>query len=312
MSDPRFFLNKGPFTAKQIAERTNSQVIGNEAVLVHNIATLSAAKNGDISFFSNKKYVSDLRNTRASVCICSKEFVETAPEGCILIVNDNPYYAYAEVTHMFFDSAIPKHFIADSSKVNASVKIKDATVGEFSIIAEGAEIGSNVTIGNNVSIGEGVVIGEGTVIKDNVTITHAIIGKNCLIYTGSRIGQDGFGFAPSANGIKKVLQLGRVIIEDNVEVGANTTIDRGAIEDTLIGAGTKIDNLVQIGHNVHVGKNCFIVAQAAIAGSCEIGDHVMIGGQVGIAGHLKVGNNVMIAGQSGVISDIEAKSVVGG
>jgi UDP-3-O-[3-hydroxymyristoyl] glucosamine N-acyltransferase len=310
--DSRFFKNNGPFSIKEIAAEIDAEVIGNESVLIKDLATLSAAGPGCLAFLANKKYVSEFKVTKASACICSKDATQFAPPGITLLVSDNPYYAYALVTHLFYAESQRGSKIAKSAIIPNSANIKDCSVGEFTVIGENVEIGSGCFVGNNVNIGDGVVIGDGTIIKDGVTITNAIIGSRCLIYSGARIGQDGFGFAPSLCGIKKVLQLGRVIIEDNVEIGANSTIDRGAIEDTIIGSGTKIDNLVQIGHNVKIGKNCFIVAQVGIAGSTEVGNGVMIGGQAGLSGHIKIGDGSMISGQSGVISDLEKKSIVGG
>ena len=312
MIDPRFFKNKGPISVKEIAEHTKSEIIGNSSVLINNIATLATAKAGDITFLENKKYISDFKSTKESVCIFRPEANTYAPENVALLVNNNPYYAYAEVTHLFFGSSEQTSTLATSAAIHATAKIANASVGEFTVIFENAEIGNNCMIGNNCFIGKGVIIGDNTVIRDNATISHSIIGKNCLLYPGVRIGQDGFGFAPSPTSIKKVLQLGRVIIEDDVEIGANSTIDRGAIGDTVVGAGTKIDNLVQIGHNVKIGKNCFIVSQTGIAGSTEVGNNVMLGGQTGIACHIKIGDNTMIAAQSGVMSDVESKSILGG
>jgi UDP-3-O-[3-hydroxymyristoyl] glucosamine N-acyltransferase len=197
--------------------------------------------------------------------------------------------------------------ISSRANIHASVKI-----GLNTIIEEDVVIGEGTVIEHNSTIHRGVVIGKNCHISSNCTVSHAIIGDNCTIYPGARIGQDGFGYAPSSKGIKKVMQLGRVILQDFVDVGTNTCIDRGAIEDTIIMAGTKLDNLIQIAHNVQIGRNCFFAAQVGIAGSVTIGDQAMVGGQVGIAGHLSLGNGVMIAAQSGIMNDCNDNSTLMG
>jgi len=313
MADVNFFKNCGPFSANDLAEHTQSKIIGDATVKVTDINTLESAKSGEISFFSNSKYKRAFAQTKASVCICDDASIELAPRGMTLLVNSNPYAAYALVTQKFYKPLPAQATIAKTAVLDASASIGVKThISDFAVIGRNVKIGSNCFIGANTVLCDGVSIGDNTKIMHNVTISHTLIGNNCAIYSGCRIGQDGFGYAPSSLGITKVEQLGRVVIGNHVEIGANSTIDRGAIEDTIIGDGTKIDNLVQIGHNVQIGRNCFIVAQVGIAGSVIIEDGVMIGGQSGIAGHLTIGKGCMLAAKSGIMSDLEPGSTVGG
>jgi UDP-3-O-[3-hydroxymyristoyl] glucosamine N-acyltransferase len=314
MVDQRFFIKKKETIAvSELAEITQSKILGDNSLNVSGIATLSLAKAGDLSFFTNNKYKSDFIATQASVCICDAEAATFAPQGLTLMINANPYYAYALVTQALYHNKEVVGYIAKQAVIHATAQVgENSTISEFAVIGENVKIGKNCFIGAHTHINDGVQIGDNTKIMHNVTLTHTIIGNNTTIFSGCRIGQDGFGYAPSQQGIIKVEQLGRVIIGNHIEIGANTTIDRGAIEDTAIGDGTKIDNLVQIGHNVHIGRNCFIVAQAGIAGSTIVGDGVMIGGQAGLAGHITIGKGVKIAAQSGIMSNLEPGAVVGG
>lgn len=313
MADSRFFINKGPFSIKELASISGSTIVGDESLMLNDLTTLEAAKSGDISFLSNTKYLNDFRQSKASACITEERFVKEAPQGITLLINANPYNAQAIIASKFYPSTVHDAHINDKAIISKSAKIgKNCCIEALAVIGDNAEIGDNVYIGNCVTIGNGVIIGDNTEIRSNSTITHAIIGKNCIMHYGVRIGQDGFGFATHAKGVTKVEQLGRVIVDNHVEIGANTCIDRGAIGDTHIGEHTKIDNLVQIGHNVKIGKYCFIVSQTGIAGSTQVGDKVMIGGQAGLAGHVKIGSGSMIAARGGIMSDLEAGSVVGG
>jgi UDP-3-O-[3-hydroxymyristoyl] glucosamine N-acyltransferase len=295
MADKRFFRINKTYTTGELAKLLACEIVGNAELKIEDIATLENADNTHITFLANRKYIAQFKTSKAGACICSREFIEQAPKDIVMLIANDPYSTYAQLTQILYGSN------ADTGKISKNA-----------FIAETADIGKNVSIAAGAFIGDGVVIGNNTVIMQNTSITHAIIGDDCLIYPGVCIGQDGFGFAPNHQGIKKVLQLGRVVIGNQVEIGANTCIDRGAIDDTIIGYGTKLDNLVQIGHNVKIGKNCMMAAQVAIAGSAEIGNNCMIGGQAAVAGHLKVGNNCMIAGQSGIISNLQTGSVVGG
>jgi UDP-3-O-[3-hydroxymyristoyl] glucosamine N-acyltransferase len=311
--DNRFFKRFGSFEVKAIAEAVAGQVYGDESFLVNDLGTLKDAKEDQISFISNQKYLEDFKSSKAGVCLLEEQHLAIKPESMIAIVVANSYEAYAKVATLFYPPQEVESFIADSAVVAKSAKLADGVyIGHNVVIEEDVEIGAGSSIGHNSTILAGVVIGKNTKIAANATISHALIGDNCIIHPGVRIGQDGFGFAPSAKGILKVEQLGRVIVGNDVEIGANTCIDRGAIEDTVIQNGTKIDNLVQVAHNVRIGYSCFIAGQAGIAGSTEIGNGVMIGGQVGFAGHIKIGDRTKIAAQSGVIGELPANSMVGG
>lgn len=271
MADQRFHDNKGPFSLSELAVIVECDLDGaHKDIQIEDVASLSNAEAGQITFLDNVKYKSDLPNSKATACILSSQMVESAPEGMVCLVTDKPYKAYARVAQKFY----PGH--------------------------QGGFIHPTAVIEDNVEIGENCHIGA------HVTISHAIIGNNVTIHNGARIGQDGFGFAIDETGCVPVPQLGRVIIEDHVNVGANTCIDRGAGPDTVIGAGTIIDNLVQIGHNVQIGKGCIIVAQTGISGSTKIGDYCVFGGQSGVAGHLNIGMGVQVGAQSGVTKDVSA------
>lgn len=295
------------------AIKSISKILGNENAVINSVAPIETAVAGEITSFHNKKYIDKLKNTKSSVCIIKEEDVHHAPEGLNLIISEDPYYTYSEVLNLFYKDEEPSKEIDTSARVAKSSTIAaGATIDHGAVISEGVEIGENCYIGANAYIGKGVKIGANTIIKPNSSIEYAIIGEKCLIHSGVRIGQDGFGFAFYQGKHHKVKQIGCVKVGNNVEIGANTTIDRGAVADTTIGEGTKIDNLVQIGHNVKIGNHCIIVAQTGIAGSTELGDYVVVGGQVGIAGHIKIGDGVQIAAQSGVKDNVPPKTVIGG
>ncbi|MBS0236500.1 MAG: UDP-3-O-(3-hydroxymyristoyl)glucosamine N-acyltransferase [Proteobacteria bacterium] len=308
-----FFERHGPFTIKQLAEIAECEVIGDNQMLIYDVATLSSADVGNITFLSNSKYLPQLPITKASACIMEQRHVDNTPKGMIMLISDNPYASYAKVAATFYPNDKPKASISDKAVISSKAKLgANCQVEPFAHIADDVEIGDDCYIGSGTYIAPGVKIGSGTYIAANVTISHAIIGKNCLIHPGARIGQRGFGWAPSKRGVLEVPQLGSVVIGNNVEVGANSCIDRGTLEDTTIGDSTKIDNLVQLGHGVVVGSHCFLAGQVGIAGSTVVGNGVMFGGQVGVAGHLKIGNGVMLLAQSGAMRDIPDKMVAAG
>ncbi len=309
MADKRFFKLSGPFDLEEIARISESKIAegADSSKVINDVAPLGTARDSDISFLDNKKYIDDFQNTNAGACFVSEKLASKAPKGTICLISSNPYKSYALAARYFY----PKTEITQNISDRAIVK-DTAKIGDNCIINAGAYIGDNVIIGDNCIVNSNAVIednvelGNECVIGSNTTISHAILGNQVVIYPGACIGQRGFGFAIDPKGFVNVPQLGRVIIEDDVEVGANSTIDRGAGPDTIIGRGTRIDNLVQIGHNVKVGMGCVIVAQVGISGSSEIGDFVMVGGQTGIAGHLKIGSGAKIAAQSGVMRDVPA------
>ena len=305
-----FELQEQP-TAAQIAEWTGGEIAtgGDETKRITSIAPLHAARDGDLSFLDNTKYLQAFLETKASVVLIAKKFADRVPENVTAIVVQTPYAAYAEVVGRLIPAALKARaefagaqstaHVHPDARLEEGVRIEPgAVVGPDAQIGMGTLIGANAVIGRSVSIGRECVVGSGA------TITHALIGDRVIIHPGVRMGQDGFGFALGPSGHKKVPQIGRVILQDDVEVGANSTIDRGANHDTVVGEGTKIDNLVQIGHNVKIGRHCIIVAQTGISGSAELGDFVLCGGKSGINGHVKIGDAAQIAGTSNVADDV--------
>lgn len=315
MADPRFFSVAGPFTLARLAEISGAEVAAGAdlAAEFRDVAALETAGAGEISFLDNRKYIAAFESSRAGAAIIPPDLADKAPAGMALLLAKDPYRAYAKVAQAFHPRPAPVPGIAASAVIDPSAILGEGCqVDPNAVIGAGAEIGTRCRIGANVVIGHGVVLGDDCLIGANATVQFAIIGSRVNIYPGARIGQDGFGFAMGAQGHLKVPQLGRVMIGDDVEIGANTTIDRGAGPDTVIGVGCMIDNLVQIGHNVQLGRGCVIVAQVGISGSTRFGDFVAAGGQSGFAGHLKIGAGAKIAAQGGVIGDIDAGATVGG
>ena len=315
MADQRFFNRLGPFTLTQLAALADAELVNGaeKGVEYVDIAPLDRADKTEVSFFDNRKYLGQFRASKAGVILVRPEFASEAPLQTVLLVSNDPYRAYAKVAQAFYPFSAPKTFCHPSAVIEPSAKLGEkCEVGAGVYIGNFVEIGDRVKVGPNASVMDGVTIGDDVVIGANVTISHCVMGHRVTILPGTRIGQDGFGFAMSAAGHERVPQLGRVIIEDDVDIGANAAIDRGAGPDTVIGAGSKIDNLVQIAHNVKVGRGCVITGQCGISGSTKLGDFVSMGGQSGIAGHLTIGAGAQIAAQSGVIGDVSSGVVVGG
>ncbi|PKU25788.1 UDP-3-O-(3-hydroxymyristoyl)glucosamine N-acyltransferase [Telmatospirillum siberiense] len=315
MADPRFFAKVGPFTLAELAQRCGAELAAgaDPGKTVVDVAPLDAAGGDHISFLDNKKYVEAFTVSRAGACLVHPSMASKAPAGMALLLSSDPYRAYAMVAAAFYPPPVVEPGVAPGAHVDSTAVLgAGVRVEAGAVIGARAEIGAGSLIGPNAVIGAGVVLGENCIIGANATVSHAIVGRRVNIYPGVRIGQDGFGFSMGAAGHLKVPQLGRVLIEDDVEIGANATIDRGAGPDTVIGAGSKIDNLVQIGHNVRLGRGCVLVALVGISGSARLDDFVVVGGQVGIAGHLHIGAGVQIAAQSGVMRDIEKGQTVGG
>ncbi|HEX6956861.1 MAG TPA: UDP-3-O-(3-hydroxymyristoyl)glucosamine N-acyltransferase [Ferrovibrio sp.] len=315
MADPRFFERAGPFTLGELADRIGAKLAASEKAtqLVADVASLDQAGPDQITFLDNPKYVAAFAATKAGACIVHQKHAGSAPVGLALLVSPNPYLSYARAAQLFYPPPRPVAGIHPTAVIGADVKLApDISIGPFTVIGDGAEIGSGASVGASCHIGRNVVIGSGCRIGHSVTLTHCQIGARVTLHPGVRIGQDGFGFAPDPSGHVKVPQLGRVLIGDDCEIGANTTIDRGSGPDTVIGPGCWIDNLVQIGHNVTLGRGCIVVAQAGIAGSTQLGDFVVLAAQSGIAGHLKLGTGARVGAKAGVMTDIPAgESFVG-
>jgi UDP-3-O-[3-hydroxymyristoyl] glucosamine N-acyltransferase len=287
----------------EIVDLVGGQFDGDRNRAINSVGPLASAANDQLSFLSNRKYAAELATTAAGAILVPRKL-----EGCDSrwIRVDDPYFAFAKImTRWFSNRPRPKGIsakamVADSAKVGENVAL-----GHFAVIGENVVIGSDVTIFQNVSIEADSVIGDDCIIYPNVVIYDGTrIGHRCIIHSGVVIGSDGYGFATHGGKHHKIPQIGIVRIEDDVEIGAGTTIDRAALGETVIGEGTKIDNLVQIGHNVKVGKHCLLVSQVGIAGSTELGDYVAVAGQSGFSGHLKIGNRVQVAAKSAVLEDV--------
>jgi UDP-3-O-[3-hydroxymyristoyl] glucosamine N-acyltransferase len=306
IGDARFFARSGPHRLAAVAE-TARGVAPSSDLMLYGLAPLQAAGPHDVSFLDNRRYAAALEKTMAGAVILHPDMQSRLPSTAVAIVTTEPYVAWARVAALFHPTppvspgVHPSAIVAEGALVDPT-----AEIGPLAIIEAGSEIGPRCRIGPGAIIGSGVVIGPDCRIGAHASLSHALLGARVYVYPGARVGQEGFGFATTKTGFLTVPQLARVILEDDVEVGANTTIDRGSTRDTVIGAGSRLDNLVQIGHNVVIGRNCVVVAQVGIAGSTEIGDFVQIGGQAAIAGHLRVGQGARIGGQSGVMSDVPA------
>jgi len=307
MADRSFFDNAGPFALSDLAGIAEAELgPGSDgARQFKDVAPLDMAGPEDVSFLDNRRYVSQFAESKAGACIVHPEFAERAPAGMLLLLTKRPYRGYAKIAQAFYPLPKPRPGVHPSAVVDDS-----AEVGEGSEIAAGVVIGPRAVIGRgcrieaNTVVGEAVAVGDGTTIGPNVSLAFCRIGRACQIHAGARIGTRGFGFSMDPEGFVDVPQLGRVLVEDGVEIGANTTIDRGAGPDTVIGAGAKIDNLVQIGHNVRIGRGCVLVAQSGIAGSTVLQDFVAVAAQAGVSGHLKVGMGAQIGAQAGVMRDV--------
>ena len=314
MADPRFYDNRGPF---RLAELCNAAGLSlppqsNPETLVFDVAGLAQAGPQHLTFFDGKAARTDFSSSKAGVCIVRDRALELGSSGAILLRSANVPRAFAGVARLFY----PEHehgIAAQPVAIHSSARLgKDVVLAPGVVIGAGADIGDGVRIAANAVIGRGVSVGRRSEIGAHAALGFCHLGDEVLIQSGARIGGSGFGFASAADGHIKIPQLGRVIIQDRVEVGANSTIDRGALGDTVIGEGTKIDNLVQIGHNTKTGRHCVIVGQTGISGSVVLGDFVIVGGMVGIADHVTIGDGARLAARTGVTRDLEAGRDYGG
>ncbi|PDH46982.1 MAG: UDP-3-O-(3-hydroxymyristoyl)glucosamine N-acyltransferase [Bacteroidetes bacterium MED-G13] len=302
-------------TLANLALKLNGDIVGDSEIKLNNIAKIEDAKKGDITFLSNKKYLPWLKKTKASLIIVNKDFDIKMYKSLNFLCVEDSYLAFNQLLQLFNEVKKNQPEISKYSLVQKSSSIgKNVHVGNFSVVGNNCNISDSVVINDNVTIGNNISIGSNTILNTGVRVyDDTKIGDNCIIHSNSVIGSDGFGFAPNNNGeYTKTPQIGNVIIGNNVEIGSCTTIDRATIGSTIINEGVKIDNLVQIAHNVEIGKNTVIAAQSGISGSTKIGKNCQIGGQVGFAGHIDIGNNVKINGGSGVFSNIKDNSIVRG
>ncbi len=306
---------KMKFTATQISEILDGVIDGNPNEEVHKLSKIEEGEKGSLTFLSNPKYQSYLYTTKASIAIVNNDFVlESAIETTLIKVED-AYKAFSKLLEVYNQIKLDKTGIESPNFINDNAKIgEDVYIGALSYIGDNVSIGNGVKIYPNTFIGDNVIIKDGTTVFAGAKIySESQIGKNCIIHSGVIIGSDGFGFVPDENGIyNKIPQIGNVIFEDNVDVGSGTTIDRATLGSTLIRKGVKLDNQIQIAHNVEIGENTVIAAQAGIAGSTKIGRNCQIGGQVGIVGHITIGNNVKIQAQSGIGRSLKDNEVVQG
>jgi UDP-3-O-[3-hydroxymyristoyl] glucosamine N-acyltransferase len=312
VGDARFFANTGPHSLGSIALALGCATPAGDRMIA-GLASLEAAGPEQISFLANPKHLALLDRTRAGAVLVTQPWQDRVPAGAAGFVIDDPAASWRVLAEFFHPAtqlaagAHPSAVIAASASIDPS-----AQIGANAVIGERTEIGADCTIGPGAVIGDGVVLGPGCRVGANASISHATLGARVTIYPGARIGQEGFGFVIAATGFVTTPQLGRVIIGDDVEIGANSAVDRGALRDTIIGTGTRIDNLVQVAHGVRIGRWCAIAAHAGISGSAEIEDFVVIGGQVGVAEHVRIGAKTRIGAQTGVISDLDPGSVVVG
>ena len=309
MEHPGFFERAGPFPLSEVAKATGAELgkNANPHLLIDDVRPLSEAGSNHVSFIdTNKKFLVQLDATSAGACLVAPQLADRVPSATAALITPQPYHGFAKALHFFYPDSMHS-MAAGSSRVAVD---PSALIEEGAVIEPGAVVGPQAQIGRGSRIAAGAVIGARCTIGRDcyigalATVTHALVGDRVIVHSGVRIGQDGFGFAMSRTGHLKVPQIGRVIIQDDVEIGANTTIDRGALKDTIIGEGTKIDNLVQIGHNVVMGRHCVIVAMTGISGSAELGDFVVMGGQSGSVGHIKIGAGAQIGGASHATHDV--------
>ena len=302
------------FTAKQIAELLGGTVDGNGNAAVNTFAKIEEGTPGALSFLSNVKYTQHIYTTKSSVVLVNKDFKPEQPISATLIRVDNAYEALAKLMSIYASMKPGRTGISSLASVSEKAKIgKNVYIGPFAVIEDGATVGDNTQIYPLVTIGEGASVGSDCILYPHVTIYYACkVGNRCILHAGSVVGADGFGFAPTPNGYDKIPQIGIAELEDDVEIGANTCVDRSTMGRTVVHKGVKLDNMVQVAHNVEVGENTVISAQTGIAGSSKVGAWCMIGGQSGISGHLTIGDKVNFCAKTGAISNIESNQTIMG
>ncbi len=315
MVDTRFYQNNGPFTLAEVAEICAAELVdaSKAGVKVAEIAMLPVAGEGEICFFYDKKMKEAAKEMKATACVTTEDFLPLVPETVAALVAKNPQEAYRQLNMKMYAEPQPQKKIAATAVVAETAKIgAGCFIGEYAVIEDGVEIGDNCRIGHHAVIAHGCKIGNNCRIDAGAMISHTIMGNDCFIYSGAQLGNDGFGFIMGPGGHKKLPQVGRVILGNDVEVCANACIDRGALDDTVIGDGCRIDTLVQVAHNCHIGRGCVLVSQVGVAGSCQFDDFVVCAGQAGVADHIHIGAGAQVGAQGGVMRDIPAGEVVWG
>ena len=307
-------LHHMQFTASQISGFINGKIIGDPDAIITGVSPIESGQEGYLSFIAQDRFAEYLNKTDCSVLIVSKKLIVKESYKPTIIIVDDAYLSFQVLMNLYEEMQSRKSGVEEGSHIHSTAAVGNNNfIGAFSYISENCKIGDDTQIYPQVYLGKNVKIGKNCVINSGVKIyDYCVVGDNCIIHANTVIGSDGFGFQPSKDGYIKIPQLGNVIIENDVEIGSNCTIDRGTLGSTIIGKGTKIDNLIQIAHNVKLGKNNVIAAQAGIAGSTTLGDWNMVGGQVGIVGHLTIGNEVKIQAQSGIISNVKDKEILYG
>ncbi|MCZ2328362.1 UDP-3-O-(3-hydroxymyristoyl)glucosamine N-acyltransferase [Bartonella sp. F02] len=313
MAGTFFFMPSRQLTVANVAELTGAKLLNSEFsnTIINTLSSVENAEEGSLVFVERQKFSDALKTSSAVAVFCTQDLISKVPKSMAILLTSTPQRDFAQIGRILFPSSVKpipwfgKNEISPHAHIHPTAKIEhDVCIEAGAVIGKNVEIGSGTLISSTAVISENCRIGRECYIAPRVTVQYSLIGNRVHLYPGVCVGQDGFGYVSGVYGIEKIPQLGRVIIEDGVEIGANTTIDRGTFEDTIIGEGSKIDNLVQIAHNVKIGRYCLIAAQCGIAGSTSIGDMSQLGGSVGIADHLQIGKSVQIAAGSGVMNDI--------
>lgn len=315
MADPKFFVPSRSYSAGELAELTGAE-LANPAlagVTIERISSIGEGGSGSLVFVERQSFAEQLAGLDAAAILCPQKMLDLVPAGVAALVSRRPGFDFARIAALMYPTAArPTAFTAEAGVSPLATVADGAVIEPGAIVEGGAVIGAGAGIGRGTVIAPGAIIGpecqigRDSYIGPGATVMAALLGDRVVIHAGTRIGQEGFGFLPSAQGLKKIPQIGRVVLQDDVEIGANSTVDRGALGDTIIGQGTKIDNLVQVGHNVRIGRHCAIAAHSGISGSVTIGDYVLLGGRVGISDHVTIGDGVHIAAAAGVMHDIPA------
>ncbi len=315
MADPRFYDNRGPFPLGHLAQVLGAGLAtgADPALPVSDVCDITALAAGELCYALGPQHAARLAECPAAICIVSNALAGATPQGMALLLSDQPQAAFARATALFYPDAATAMWPVSETRIDPTARLDDGVrVSVGAVIGPGTHIGAGTVISANAVIGRGVCIGRNCHIGPGVTIACALIGDRVAIQAGSRIGNDGFGFVPAAAALIKIPQLGRVIIQDDVEIGANCCIDRGALGDTVIGEGAKLDNLVHVAHNCRIGRYAILAGQVGFSGSVTIGDGVIMGGQVGIADHVTIGHGARLAAGSGVTRDLDGGQDYGG
>jgi len=318
MTRTTFFDRQGPISVGELAERTGAEVArgADASRLIGDVAPVTDCGPDEVTLIADRRRLAHADGLKAGACILAPEFACRLPEATAALVTPSAQAAFALAIAAFYPGAVrdgPRTAVAGTPAIDPTARLEDGVEIEAgAVVGAEAEIGSGTLICANAVIGRRVRIGRSCVVGPGASVIHALIGDNVIIHPGARIGQDGFGYAQRAGGLVKLPQIGRVIIQNDVEIGANATIDRGAFEDTVVGEGTKIDNLVQVGHNVKIGRYCILVSQSGISGSVRMGDGVLVGGQVGIKPHVEIGPGAQLGAQAGIVGNVAAGTRVWG